>query len=282
MSRLNKTLFRLDLGNGLYNKHYTHYRLVTDYSEFHLICYSNELYNTAAWTWESHFHQSPRKTIASALKSQPVNVSESHFVNRLMLTATTFNGWNLSMRVFPVVFEDAGYYTCTLERSVFTSIRLITVKVTAELSDTVTEGDTVTLRCSVSDTTTSMRLVWINRDSETVGEKTLNGEEKSLSLVIQKAVRSRGNWMCGVFDQESLQLSLPYNLEVTVKSLPDRWFTTNAGYLFVKLVVGLGLIYSLMKKNRQIMPQGCNRRGRARGQRRRGMSHQSYKVTEFR
>ncbi|XP_072923457.1 uncharacterized protein [Hemitrygon akajei] len=267
---------------GLYNKSYTLYRSVTDHSEIDLICYSHEIYNNASWTWKSYFHQSQRKTIASALISQPMNVSESHFVNRLMITETTFNGWNLSMRLFPVVFEDAGYYTCTLGQKVSITIRLITVKVTAEPSDTVTEGDTVTLNCSVSDAGASTRLVWINGDGETVGDKTLNGEEKSLSLIVQKADRGSGKWTCGVFDQKTLQLSVPYNLEVRVRSLPDRWITTIAGYLFVKLVVGLGLIYSLTRKNRQIMPQGCNRRGQARGHRRRGMSHQSYKLTEFR
>ncbi|XP_072923458.1 uncharacterized protein [Hemitrygon akajei] len=266
---------------GLYNKSYTLYRSVTDHSEIDLICYSHEIYNNASWTWKSYFHQSQRKTIASALISQPMNVSESHFVNRLMITETTFNGWNLSMRLFPVVFEDAGYYTCTLGQKVSITIRLITVKVTAEPSDTVTEGDTVTLNCSVSDAGASTRLVWINGDGETVGDKTLNGEEKSLSLIVQKADRGSGKWTCGVFDQKTLQLSVPYNLEVRVRSLPDRWITTIAGYLFVKLVVGLGLIYSLTRKNR-IMPQGCNRRGQARGHRRRGMSHQSYKLTEFR
>ncbi|XP_062908709.1 uncharacterized protein LOC134348858 isoform X1 [Mobula hypostoma] len=258
-----------------YDKRYTLYRSVTDHSEFQLICYSHSVYNSAAWTWLSHVHQSPWKTIATALKSQPVNVSENHFVNRLMLTETPFNGWNFSMRVFPVVFEDAGDYTCTLETSVFSTITLITVKVTAEPSDTVTEGDTVTLSCSVSDVTASTRLVWINGDGETVGDKTLTGEEKSLSLIVQKAERGRGKWTCGVVDQNTLQLSVPYNLEVRVRSLPDSWITTIAGYLFVKLAVGLGLVYSLMRKNRQITPQGCNRRGRARGHRRRAMSHQS-------
>ncbi|XP_059845858.1 uncharacterized protein LOC132405177 [Hypanus sabinus] len=275
-----KADFTVDMGP--HNKHYTLYRSVMDHSEFHLMCYSNtENYNNAAWTWLSDLHQSSWKTIATAFKSQPMNVSESHFVNRLMLTKTPFNGWNFRMRVFPVVFEDAGEYTCRLETITFMTITLSTVKVTAEPSDTVTEGDTVTLSCSVSDVTASTRLVWINGDGETVGEKALSGEEKSLSLIIQKADRGRGKWTCGVFDQKTLQLSVPYNLEFRVRSLPDRWIITIAGYLFVKLVVGLGLIYSLTRKNR-IMPQGCNRRGRARGQRRRGMSHQSYKVTEFR
>ncbi|XP_072923453.1 uncharacterized protein [Hemitrygon akajei] len=235
---------------GPYNKHYTLYRSVMDHSEFHLMCYSStEHYNNAAWTWLSHLHQSSRKTIATAFKSQPMNVSESHFVNRLMLTKTPFNGWNFSMRVFPVVFEDAGEYTCTLETITFMTIRLSTVKVTAEPSDTVTEGVTVTLNCSVSDVPASTRLVWINGDGETVGEKTLSGEEKSLSLVIQKADRGRGKWTCGVFDQKTLQLSVPYNLEFRADNNTNK--IAIIGSLVLLLIIILGLVLCFKKYKRK-------------------------------
>ncbi|XP_059845857.1 uncharacterized protein LOC132405176 [Hypanus sabinus] len=242
-----KADFTVDMGP--HNKHYTLYRSVMDHSEFHLMCYSNtENYNNAAWTWLSDLHQSSWKTIATAFKSQPMNVSESHFVNRLMLTKTPFNGWNFSMRVFPVVFEDAGEYTCRLETITFMTITLSTVKVTAEPSDTVTEGDTVTLNCSVSDVTASMRLVWINGDGETFGEKTLSGEDKSLSLIIQKADRGRGKWTCGVFDQKTLQLSVPYNLEVRDNNTSK---IAIIGSLVLLLIVILGLVLCFKKYKRK-------------------------------
>ncbi|XP_062908711.1 uncharacterized protein LOC134348859 [Mobula hypostoma] len=235
------------VGTGRHNKRYSLYRSATDDSEFHFLCYSRFVHNSAAWTWLSRLHQNLRKTIATALKSQPMSVNESHFVNRLMFTETRFNGRNFSVRVFPVVFEDAGDYTCTLGLSVFRTITLITVKVTAELSDTVTEGDTFTLSCSVSDVTASTRLVWINGDGETVGDKTLTGDEKSLSLIIQKAERDRGKWTCGVFDQDRLQLSVPYNLEVRVNY-------TNIviiGSLVLLLIIILGLVLCLKKCKRK-------------------------------
>ncbi|XP_059845927.1 uncharacterized protein LOC132405261 [Hypanus sabinus] len=256
--RVNGTIVRtrksdFTVNTGPYREPTRFYRSVTDHSEFHLICYnSNEVYNNAIWSWTSIFNQSLKKQIATALKSQPVNDVDSHFVNRLKLTKTPFNGWNFSMRVFPVVFEDAGDYSCTLDQKSFQTMKLTTVKVTAEPSDTVTVGDNVTLNCSVSDVTTSTRLVWINGDGETVGDKTLSGKEKSLSLIIQKADRGRGKWTCVVFDQDWLRLSLPYSLEVRVRSLPDSWITTIAVYLFVKLAVGLGFSYSLTRKNRRI------------------------------
>ncbi|XP_072120624.1 uncharacterized protein [Mobula birostris] len=229
-----------------YDKRYTLYRSVTDHSEFHLFCYSHYVYYSAAWTWLSHVHQSPWKTIATALESQPVNVSESHFVNRLMLTETPFNGKNFSMRVFPVVFEDAGEYKCTLEANVFMTMRLITVKVTAEPSDTVTEGDAVALSCSVSGVTASTRLVWINGDGETVGDKTLTGEERSLSLIVQKADRGRGKWTCGVFDQKTLQLSVPYNLEVR-DNYTNIAIIGSLVLLVLLLIIILGLVLCLKK-----------------------------------
>ncbi|XP_051871066.1 uncharacterized protein LOC127569975 isoform X2 [Pristis pectinata] len=123
-------------------------------------------------------------------------------------------------------------------------------EVTAEPAAAVTEGDTVTLICSVSDVTEPMRLVWINGDGETVGEKSLNGEEKSLSLMMDKADRGRGNWTCGLFHQSRLQLSVPDILEFRVTPLLDIWIITVAGYLFVKLAVGLGLICSLIWMSR--------------------------------
>ncbi|XP_059846455.1 uncharacterized protein LOC132405565 [Hypanus sabinus] len=200
----------------LYQEHYTLYRPSTDYSEFHLVCYSRYVkYFTAVWNWKSHQRQDHQKQIASVKYSEPINVSRTDLGNRLVALVEQFNGKNFSVRIAPVLFGDAGVYTCSLELTAFLTIELITVKVTAEPSDTVTEGDTVTLSCSVSDVTASTRLVWINGDGETVGEKTLKGEEGSPSLIIQKAERGRGKWTCGVFDQDRLLIIIPYYQELS-------------------------------------------------------------------
>ncbi|XP_032872513.1 CD276 antigen homolog [Amblyraja radiata] len=151
------------------------------------------------------------KVIASAARSQPtiINVKGTNFGNRLVTSGKLYDGKDFNVRIVPVVFQDAGIYTCFLESIPFPTIDLITVKVTAEPSDAVTEGDNVTLTCSVSHDTGSMRLVWINGDGKRVGEKTLTEEEKSLSLVIQKAGRGRGNWRCVLFDQDLPRLFVP-------------------------------------------------------------------------
>ncbi|XP_067852159.1 uncharacterized protein [Heptranchias perlo] len=205
----------------LYDKSYTLYRSGTDHSELYLICYDYYhyyvySYNTAAWAWRSHHLQNQEKEIASASKSEHINVNRTYFGNRLVPTMANFNGENFSLRIVPVLFEDAGVYTCSLGSYEYVTIKLITVKVTAEPSDAVTEGDTVTLTCSVSDVTESIRLVWINSDGKTVGEKTLNGwngEEKSLRLNIQKVDRGKENWICALFFQNRPQVFVPYYLE---------------------------------------------------------------------
>ncbi|XP_067852706.1 uncharacterized protein [Heptranchias perlo] len=209
------------VSQGLYSKSYTLYRSGTDHSDFYLICYdyyNNYVYSydTAAWAWKSHHLQSQEKKIASASKSELINVNRSYFGNRLVPTMANFNGKNFSVRIVPVLFEDAGVYTCSLGRHKLVTVKLIIVKVIAEPSDAVTEGDTVTLTCSVSDVIESIRLVWINSDGKTVGNKTLNGwngEEKSLRLNIQKVDRGRGNWICALFYQNRPLVLVPYYLE---------------------------------------------------------------------
>ncbi|XP_078392418.1 uncharacterized protein LOC144675649 [Cetorhinus maximus] len=135
------------------------------------------------------------------------------------------------------------------------TIQLITVKVTAEPSDAVTEGDTVTLTCSVSDVTESMRLVWINSDGKTVVEKTLKEEKQEqglLQLIIQNADRDRRNWTCVLFHQNIPKVLIPYYLKINMRAriLPDIWIITVSSYLFVKLGFAVGLICCLKRMDR--------------------------------
>ncbi|XP_032871829.1 CD276 antigen homolog [Amblyraja radiata] len=206
------------------------------------------------WFWSPRPHQR-LKVIASAARSQPIiiNVNGTNFVNRLVTSGKHFDGKDFNVRIVPVVFQDAGVYTCFLERNLFPAIDLITVKVTAEPSDAVTEGDNVTLTCSVSHVTGSMRLVWINGDGKRVGEKTLTEEEKSPSLVIQKAERGRGNWRCGLFHQDLPRLFVPYQElrgSLDISSFTDIRIIIVLGYLVIKLAVALGLICCLWRMNR--------------------------------
>ncbi|XP_055498697.1 uncharacterized protein LOC129701496 [Leucoraja erinacea] len=201
----------------IYSKRHTLYRTSTDHSEVQLVCYflpgSDISSDVCTWTYSRLNDQD--KVIASATFSQPINVANTAFKNRLMTSVKHFKGEDFSVRIVPVLFEDAGVYKCSAGTYPFLTIDLITVKVTAEPSDAVTEGDNVTLTCSVSHVTESMRLVWINGDDKRVGEKTLTVEEKSLSLVIQKVERGRGNWRCGLFHQDLPRLLVPYYQETS-------------------------------------------------------------------
>ncbi|XP_048459757.1 uncharacterized protein LOC109927662 isoform X2 [Rhincodon typus] len=228
------------VSQDLYGKKYTLYRSGTDYSDLKLVClFYNGCYyynfETAKWRWRSDSaHQ--EKILASASTYQAINVDKTYFGNRLVPTSSTFNGMNFDVRIVPVRFEDAGVYKCSCESYKLLTITLITVKVTAEPSDAETEGDFVTLTCSVSDVTESIRLVWINNDGKIVEEKALNSrnrEEKSLRLIIQKANRDRGKWTCVLFRQNMPQVSVPYYLELS-GSLNEAYVLQQEGYFLLK------------------------------------------------
>ncbi|XP_069754195.1 uncharacterized protein [Narcine bancroftii] len=199
----------------LYQSHITLFRSVTDHSEFLLICYysGDTSFSYAKWTWTSHFHETQEKRIANGMNYEAVNVDRTYFKNRLETIMPKFNGKNFSARIVPVLFEDAGVYKCSMDWNDIVIIKLITVKVTAEPSNAVTEGDTVNLTCSVSKIVSSMRLIWINADDKAVREKKMAEEEKSLSVMIQKTDRGRGNWRCGLLYKDKLHLLVPYYLE---------------------------------------------------------------------
>ncbi|XP_069754208.1 uncharacterized protein [Narcine bancroftii] len=233
---------------GLYRKHYRLYRSDTDHSEIYLTCYSSKVYNNASWNWSSLLQQSSTKIIAAAFKSQPVTVNASHFANRLEHTGTYFNGRNFNIKISPLMFEDGGVYKCILELQEFVTITVITVKVTAKPSHPVTERDTVTLTCSVSAVDGLTRLVWINGNNKTVREKRVAGKEKSVSVTIQKSDRGKGNWTCALFEENRLQLLVPYSLEFR-----DKY--TNiiiiVGSMLVLFTIILGVVLCIKKcKNR--------------------------------
>ncbi|XP_069754199.1 uncharacterized protein [Narcine bancroftii] len=202
-------------------KSYQLYRPASDHSELLLICfhfYNIIYFDHAVWTWISSHLKGQEKQIASVSRFMPINVNRSRFVNRLVPTLGHFNGLDFSARIAPVLFEDAGIYSCTLGSDKYVTIKLITVKVTSDPS----EGDNITLTCSVSDVIKSMRLVWINSEGKTVEEKVLKDEvpeEKSLQLIIQQSDKDRRNWTCGLF-----QKNIPKHLILFRKVYNDSTF----------------------------------------------------------
>ncbi|XP_072923463.1 uncharacterized protein [Hemitrygon akajei] len=198
----------------LYQSQKTIYRSGTGNSELNLICFQRtDYWSSAKWIWNAHLHQIQNREVMTASRSQSVQADTTYFRNRMVTTELKFNGNDFSASIVPVLSEDAGVYKCYMESVLIVTIELITVKVTAEPSDSVTQGDTIILSCSVSKVTESVRLLWINDHGKTVLEKTLKGEEKSMSLMIKKFDKDRWSWKCGLFHQDRLQLLVPYYLD---------------------------------------------------------------------
>ncbi|GCC20549.1 hypothetical protein chiPu_0019111 [Chiloscyllium punctatum] len=192
---------------------YTCFRSSTVHSEFHLV--SNTFFWTFhdfTWTWKSDRYPNQDEQIASF---PPLHLKKTYFGSRIITSSWYYM---TSIQITPVLFGDAGVYTLTADSAKRKTIKLIIVKVTTEPSDAETEEDSITLTCSVSDVTESIRLVWINSIGKVVAEKTVTGhneKEKSLHLIIQKADRVKGNWTCVLLHQNSPKVIIPYYLEIT-------------------------------------------------------------------
>ncbi|XP_078251520.1 uncharacterized protein LOC144591061 [Rhinoraja longicauda] len=206
---------KFEVDQDLHNKMYTVYRSITDHSELDLICEASPESETK-WTWRSHF-QNQEKEIASMHRSEPNHVNRSYFGNRLETTEGNVNGKNFHVRIVPVRFKDAGVYICSMGSKKSVTIELITVTVITEPSVAVTERRNITLTCSMSRVTDSMRLVWINDEGKAVEEKNLmqkKQEDNSLQMIIAKADGVRRNWTCGLFHQSTAKVFIPYYLPV--------------------------------------------------------------------
>ncbi|XP_069754188.1 uncharacterized protein [Narcine bancroftii] len=208
-----------------YWKKWTLFRSSTDYDELHLnLKYASCIY---------FFHL--LKGAASATINNPIIVNSANFGNRMVTSVKYFR-----LNIVPVLFEDAGDYTCYCNQVPYTSIHLITVKVTAEPPDPLTEEDTVTLTCSVSELAESMRLVWINSIAKTAREMRATAKEKSVRLTIHKFERGRGDWRCGLFTKNVPQLLVPYYLKPS-GSENSIYFFHQEGYFVLNGPVNPGI-----------------------------------------
>ncbi|XP_069754191.1 uncharacterized protein [Narcine bancroftii] len=200
----------------LSNKKFTVYRSDKDDSELDLICGASAEFTDTKWTWRSQRFQNQVKDIASTRRSQPINIDRSYFGNRLGARVGNLSGMNFSLRIVPVRFEDAGVYTCSIGTYKHVTIELITVKVTPDSSEAETEGNKVTLTCTVSEVSESMKLVWINDEGKVVEEKYVMEQQQkhnSLQLVIQKAEEAQRKWTCGLFHQHTPKVFIPFHLQ---------------------------------------------------------------------
>ncbi|XP_072120631.1 uncharacterized protein [Mobula birostris] len=231
-------------------KTYTIYRSDKDLSELDLICKVSTNLIETKWTWRSQHFQNEEKEIASTNRSEPIKVSRTYFGNRLAAIEGKLNDTNFSLKIIPVRFEDAGVFTCSLQTFKYVTIELITLKVTAEPPDGMTEGDTITLTCSVSRVTESIRLVWVNSNGEVMKEKIFmeqTQEERSLQLNITEATGDRRKWSCGLFHQNTPKIFIPYYLKVKMNSYSKHVTVVITWVVALRLIIILVMVLCLRK-----------------------------------
>ncbi|XP_069754190.1 uncharacterized protein [Narcine bancroftii] len=229
----------------LSNKKFTVYRSDKDDSELDLICGASAEFTDTKWTWRSQRFQNQVKDIASTRRSQPINIDRSYFGNRLGARVGNLSGMNFSLRIVPVRFEDAGVYTCSIGTYKHVTIELITVKVTPDSSEAETEGNKVTLTCTVSEVSESMKLVWINDEGKVVEEKYVMEQQQkhnSLQLVIQKAEEAQRKWTCGLFHQHTPKVFIPFHLQAKSYYLNTHHIVLITGGLALLIIILLILL----------------------------------------
>ncbi|KAK6482922.1 hypothetical protein HHUSO_G14286 [Huso huso] len=212
---------RLTLKTSTFDSRYTLYRDGANRSEVQLICRSSNRNEMAQWTWHSE-SSSQSIRIASANRNGPVGISVKGVGQRIRSPVTVYNGHYFPLHISPVVFQDAGIYTCYTDNYVFMSITLITVQVSVEPPGVLAIGDEATLTCTVSGFRERIRLVWLRDDDGTVvtvKEETLSASasNRSLALFISRVDTEQLKWACVVF-QESLP-SAYFPIEINAEEM---------------------------------------------------------------
>ncbi|KAK1165927.1 hypothetical protein AOXY_G12422 [Acipenser oxyrinchus oxyrinchus] len=197
----------LTLKTSTFYSRYTLYRDGANRSEVQLICRSANRRDTAEWTWHSQSSSQPIH-ITSAIRNGPVGIFVKGVGQHIRSPVTVYDGHYFPLYISPVVFQDAGIYTCYTDNYVSVNITLITVQVSVEPPGVLAIGDEATLTCTVSGVRERIRLVWL-RDADgtvvTVKEETLPASDsgRSLALFIPRVSTEQLKWACVVF-QESL------------------------------------------------------------------------------
>nr|XP_032821953.1 basement membrane-specific heparan sulfate proteoglycan core protein-like isoform X2 [Petromyzon marinus] len=105
----------------------------------------------------------------------------------------------VSIRIANVQHSDAGVYRCLVKSEVGTEspmMEIITMEVSGNPSRSVTEGETVTLTCLISNSGYGTVLVWYHGD--------IYIDQGNSVLILNKVKRSQqGQWKCAIHDQQN-------------------------------------------------------------------------------
>nr|XP_032821955.1 sialoadhesin-like isoform X4 [Petromyzon marinus] len=120
-------------------------------------------------------------------------------VSRITTLKSNFDKDNFSIQISKVQHSDAGLYICHFAGYFRTSSltrELITMQVSANPSRSVTEGETVTLTCLISNSGYGTVLVWYHGD--------IYIDQGNSVLILNKVKRSQqGQWKCAIHDQQN-------------------------------------------------------------------------------
>ncbi|XP_038652084.1 uncharacterized protein LOC119965405 isoform X2 [Scyliorhinus canicula] len=138
----------LYLSPSEFGKEYTSYWPIFDHGLIDLSCKSKSKQNVSTWYWRNNSQITGIRLVSSADKKDERNINNLDIQNRISLK--NFDGMSFPLQISPAQFEDAGNYQCTMDTMHLVKIELITIQVSAIPSHPLTEGDSVSLACSIS------------------------------------------------------------------------------------------------------------------------------------
>ncbi|XP_072517928.1 uncharacterized protein [Salminus brasiliensis] len=152
----------------------------------------------ATWSWRPHHSD----------HSTHLGQNSAHFGNRLSLSLSNKDN-DFSLTISPTAWSDSGRYECQLSSSYLPKTRtvfeLVVVRVHTDRQQ-LTEGDNVTLQCEVSHELQSVRLYWINTETQ---------QNFPNPLQLRNVMMGQRNWACAAFHSSKLKALIPLTLNIS-------------------------------------------------------------------
>ncbi|XP_064169581.1 uncharacterized protein LOC135242425 [Anguilla rostrata] len=235
----------LSVRKDTYHTSYNLYRDSSDSTEVVFVCASPSHHTTARWAWVPFF-EGKTKTLATAGKEGKVRISTE--IDGERFSSDGYDGIRFPLRISPVMFQDAGRYSCYVDNSYFSYITLITLQVSAEPPGGLSRNQSVVLNCEISQVIGSVTLAWLRMKEgrgELVKQEVLSEghPEKMLSLTLPILSRDQLHWACAVFTESMLRTQVP--LHLTLPTQPG-WTTETVVRVVIVVLATLGMLKVLM------------------------------------
>ncbi|XP_064185627.1 uncharacterized protein LOC135251784 isoform X2 [Anguilla rostrata] len=228
--------------------YHTSYNLYRDSSETEVVfvCASPSHHRTARWAWVP-FLEGKTKTLATVGKEGKVRISTE--IDGERFSSDGYDGILFPLRISPVMFQDAGRYSCYVDNSYFSYITLITLQVSAEPPGGLSRNQSVVLNCQISQVIGSVTLAWLRMKGgrgELVKQEVLSEghPEKMLSLTLPILSGDQLHWACAVFTESMLRAQVPLHLRPL--SAQPGWSTETVVRVVIVVLATLGMLKVLM------------------------------------